>query len=120
VLKLEVRIKRQEFPLVDVRDRIEPGPNYVLRHCILPSISVIAHVTPSDLGHFRVRKNWLAPTDYGSGITLLPLIVLGPDEGIARLKACSSTDPPEILVAVNFLYVEVPELFGVKLGLTLL
>ena len=121
VLKLEVRIKCQEFPLVDVRDRIEPSANYVLRHCIMPSVSIIAHVARPDLSHFCIsERHWLATNYYGSGIALLPLIILWPDEGISRLNACSSADPPEILVAVYLLDVEVPELFRVKLGLPLL
>lgn len=87
----------------------------------MPSVAVITHVARPDLSHFCIsERHRLATNDYGSGITLLPLIILWPDEGIARLNACSSADPPEILVAVDLLDVEVPELFGVKLGLPLL
>jgi hypothetical protein len=86
----------------------------------MPSVAIITHVAHPDLSHFCIsERHWLATNDYGSGITLLPLIVLWSDEGITRLNACSSTDPPKILVTIDLFDVEVPELFGVKLGLPL-
>ena len=121
MLKLEVRIECQEFPLVDVRDRIEACAYDILRHRIMASVSIITHVSCPDLSHLCITvRQRLSTTDYGGRITLLPLVVLRPDKGVTRLNACSSTDPPKILVAVNFLDVEVPELLGIKLGLPLL